>query len=329
MNSHAFIWGISTAVLALFLAVSPIPAGNPAENREKNPAIPILMFHKVDDNPRDPESVSPEQLATLFTELWRLGFHPVNISDILDNNVDRIVPKGLKPLALTADDAHRSVLFSRASGIAGEFPNSRSLVDILRDSLKPFGREPRATFFVGGVEDDRISKTPGGYFGGFMPLPEALKTMADLPGLEIGYHTLSHIRMLDMGATRVRELVLEQIAELKALGLSDRVVPILAYPYGVHPEPDGIDELRRLGFKGAVLAFPGVNEARYASLPVCEYDGKLLTDPYKLPRVGIGSRLYAPNDSPQKGTFLPIDPLEDFRKDVLGAIPLLYESSGP
>ena len=324
MDRRTFLRIMGAAGLALVLPSFPALA----ESRGEVSAIPILMFHKVDDNPRDPESISSEQLAALLAELWRIGFHPVNMSDILDNQVDRVVPKGLKPVGITADDAHRSVVFSRLSRTDGELPNARSLLEILQDSLKPFGREPRATIFVSRVEDDRITNQQGGYFGNYMPLSVVLQTLEAMPGLEIGYHTVSHTRMLNMDASQVRELIEEQIADFKTLGIVDQVVPVLAYPYGVRPASEGIAELRRMGFKGAVLAFPGVREARYDTLPTCNYNGTLLTDPFLIPRVSIGSHIYAPNNSAQKGSYVAIDPLDDFRKDVLEALPNIYRSSG-
>ncbi len=293
------------------------------------PAIPVLMFHKVDDNPQDPESLSSTQLAALLDYLWANGFCPVNISDILDNRVDKVVPKGLKPVAITADDAHRSVMFSRADSAHAQQRNARSLVQILRASLQGPGYAPRATFFAGRVEDDRISKQPAGYFGGNKPLDAIMDSLNALPGLEIGYHTVRHIGMRNLGADETRRIIQEQQADFAKLGVLERVAPILAYPYGLTPTRAGLDELRRLGFKGAVLAFPGLREATFDALPACEYNGRLLTDPFLIPRVCIGAHTYPwKQQASKKAAYLPINPLEDFRKDALEAAPDIYISKG-
>lgn len=278
-------------------------------------ALPILMFHKVDDAPRFPEDISSGQLAALFASLWAQGFYPVNMSDVLDGKVDSVVPKGLKPVGITADDAHRSVLFSRENMPEAGLANARSLLDILRDSLAGLGIAPRATLFVSEVGDVRVSRKPGGYFGNLVPLTEALASLAGMPQVEIGCHTRRHLRMDQMSVHEVERAVLDQKGLFEDLGLSRRLAPILAYPYGVRPSAKGLECLRGLGLKGAVLAFPGVGEASYSSIPSCEYDGKLVTDPFLIPRVCIGSHLYAPKST--GGGYTAIDPLEDFRKDVL------------
>jgi hypothetical protein len=70
-----------------------------------------------------------------------------------------------------------------------------------------------------------------------------------------------------------------------------------------------------------VLAFPGVNEAGYSSLPVCRYSCTgVITPRFHIPRVNIGAYTYAP-----KGGTAPIDPLDDFRKDV-GGISGVYQA---
>jgi hypothetical protein len=79
--------------------------------------------------------------------------------------------------------------------------------------------------------------------------------------------------------------------------------------------------LEELDFLGAVLAFPGVNEAGYAGLPVCRYSRTGLATPrFHIPRVNIGAYIYAP-----RGGAAPIDPLDDFRKDA-GSIPDVYRA---
>ncbi len=321
MHRRTFLRAMGTCI-----AVSLMPLSAPAQNGA--PAIPVLMFHKVDDVPHDPESISSAQFAALLANMWATGFYPVNMSDILGNSVDRIVPKGLKPVGITADDAHRSIVFSRAAGSREGQRNVRSLTEILRDSLKPFGRIPRATFFVGRVEDDRVSKRPEGYFGNYTSLSAVMEGIKDMPGVEIGYHTVRHTRMSNMDANQVREIIKEQMDDFKALGVLERVSSILAYPYGVRPSPEGIAQLRRMGFKGAVLAYPGVREAMYDTVPSCAYDGTLLTDPFLIPRVCIGSHAYAYRNAAKSGSFVPIDPLEDFRKDVTEALPDIYVSKG-
>ena len=328
MERRTFLRGLSASLL---LGGLPLPArARPREVlRQGLPALPILMFHKVDDAPRYPEDVSSGQLQGLLAELWKRGYRPVNMSDILENRVDSIVPKGMKPVGITADDSHRSVVFSRQTAAHSEQRNALSLVEILGDSLRDYGYGPRATFFLSGVGDDRYSTRAAGYFGGSLPLPAVLDALATMPGLETGYHTLRHTRMKDMGPEQVRAVMEEQMRDFARSGVLERVSRILAYPYGVKPTEQGIYQLREMGFKGAVLAYPGTREARYQSTPPCVYDGQLMTDPFLIPRVCIGARTYAPMTAATAGAYAAIEPLDDFHKDVEETWPQLYVSRGP
>ena len=128
---------------------------------------------------------------------------------------------------------------------------------------------------------------------------------------------------------QVRALLEDQMKDFKRLGMLDRVVRILAYPFGVKPTDNGLLGLRELHFLGAVLAFPGVREARYADVPLCVYDGKLMTDPFLIPRVCICARTYAYGAAAVSGTYDDIDPIDDFAKDVEKAVPRPYVSRGP
>lgn len=305
-------------------ATTPVP-----ERLVSNlPALPILMLHKVDDQPRYPEDLSTAQFAAVLDYAWSKGFRPVNISDIVQGRVDAVVPKGLKPLGITADDAHRSVIFSRATAKHSEQRNAQSMVEILGNSVRPYHCDVRATFFLSSVGDDRHSGKAGGYFGDNLPLPDVLDALAVMPGVEVGYHTRRHTRMGGMGPEQVKAVLQDQIRDFERLGVLDRVQRLLAYPYGVRPTEQGMHTLRELGFTGAVLAYPGVREARYNTVPECVYDGKLMTDPFLIPRVCIGAYIYAHNASPRAGAHIPIDPLEDFRKDVERALPNIYVSRG-
>lgn len=327
MHRRFFLRGLGAALgMALLPPVSTVFSKHAFARQNSTPALPILMFHKVDDSPRYPEDISTDQLLTLFDYLWKQGFYPVNMSDILTSQVDALVPRGKKPVGITADDAHRSVVFSQNTAPHAEQRNARSLVDILCASAKNAGLEARATLFLSCVGDDRISREPEGYFGNTRPLGDILAMLADTPGIETGFHTVPHVRMTNMDGPQVRSLMEQQIADFSRRGVGAKALRILAYPYGIRPSDAGIAALKDMGFLGAVLAFPGNDEAAYTTVPACLYDGSLKTDPFLVPRVCVGARTYS-----RKGAvhpYQPIDPLEDFRKDVENALPLLYTSTG-
>jgi len=303
ISRRRFLAGLAATLAACGLGSSGADAA-PAEG-----AIPILMFHKVCDTPRRPEEISPEQLARLFDHIWRQGFAPLNMRDILLGRVDAELPKGRKALGVTADDAHPSVIFSRKEH--PQAATSRSFAAIFADSAHRAGLVPRATFFLSGQS----------YFGGKHALAGVLDQFAPLPGLECGYHTRGHPKMTGWGYRQTRQILEDQMEDFKTQGVFERIPRILAYPYGLPPDDEGLRALADLAFLGAALAFPGVNEANYTGLPVCRYSRTgLLTPRFHIPRVNIGAYVYA-----RGGGAAPIDPLDDFHKDV-ETIPDAYQA---
>lgn len=306
-------------------APPPAPGGDgvPAEL----PAIPILMFHRIDEKPHSPEGISSEQLTRVLEYAWEQGYYPVNMSDIFLGRVDEIVPRGRMPLGITVDDAHRSVIFSRKTTIHADQRNERSFIEIFGDSTTRHNLPPRATLFLSAVVA-RHTGPDGGYFGGQMSLAGVLDALSVMPGVEAAYHTRRHPRMRAMGFKQTRAVMEDQMEQFRALGVLDRIARILAYPYGARPDDQGVQALRELGFLGGVLAFPGVREGRYDEVPLCYYDGRLLNDPFLVPRVGIGALTYAFGAITAGERFREIDPVEDFRKDAQ-SIPRTYRSRGP
>jgi len=303
ISRRRFLAGLAAAFAACGLGISVADAA-PGEG-----AIPILMFHKVCDRPRSPEEISPEHLTRLFDLIWQQGFAPLNMRDILLGRVDAALPKGRKALGITADDAHPSVIYSRKEH--QQAAASHSFVAIFADSAHRAGLAPRATFFLSGQS----------YFGGKRALVRVLDQLAPLQGLECGYHTRRHPRMTGWGYRQTRQALEEQMEDFKAQGVFERIPRILAYPYGLPPADAGLRALEDLDFLGAALAFPGVNEANYAGLPVCRYSRMgLLTPRFRIPRVNIGAYVYSAG-----GGAAPIDPLDDFRKDA-GTIPDVYQA---
>jgi len=287
----------------------------------EKPGIPIAMFHKVDESPRYPEDLSSAQLGGIFNYAWDLGFYPVNMSDILRGRVDRVVPRGLKPLGITCDDTHRSVIYTLEQSKHQDQRNQRSFYEIFTSSAAARGFDPRATLFASENSNDRLPE-PGGYFGNTSALPAILKTMAKTPAVELAYHTRTHKRMSKMGYDETAASLKDQMEQFAQMGVADRVVKILSYPYGLPPSDKGIAALKDLGFIGAVEAMPGVNEGRSGEAPLCDYDGKLLAPPFHIPRINIGPGGY---DRNFKIYFA--DPVSDFDKDIRNRGPL-YLSKG-
>ncbi len=295
------------------------------------PAIPIVMFYRVTDKPSFPEDISSEQLNAVFHYAWNLGYRPVNISDIIAGTVDTLVPKGYMPLGITTDGAHPSMVFSQSSAPTmaekGIIQNARSFIQVLGESIQSVNYAPRATMFLSAVrtEAKNIGVTP--YFGGEIPLRSIADALTTMPGIEFGYQTRRHTQLNKLNETQVRPLIEEQMQDFQNVGMLERVSRIIAYPFGGLPKDSVLMTLRDLQFIGGVLTFPGTMESRYKEVPQCIYDGKLMMDPFRIPRVGIGASTYAQGYGATKTT--PINPVDDFRKDVEKALPRPYVSRGP
>ncbi len=288
-------------------------------------AIPILAFYRIHDTPRFPEDISSQQLSAVFAHAWALGYRPVNMSDILLNRVDAVVPKGFKPLGITCDGAHASVIFSASTASTGAdtgpLGNAQSFVEVFANSLQNIA-VPRATLFLSIPNGKKTS----GYFGSVMPLKDIADVLQVMPHMEFGYQTKFYTSLGSVTGPLMRQIVEFQMEELQKEHMFERVVRIMAYPFSSRPTDAGLMALRDLQFLGGVLTYPGVGEAHHVQVPQCLYDGKLMMDAFHVPRVAVGSHVYAPGTKPVKNP--PIDPIQDFTKDVVKAIPKVYVSRG-
>ncbi|MBP5211217.1 MAG: polysaccharide deacetylase family protein [Pyramidobacter sp.] len=278
--------------------------------------VPVLMFHRVHDTPKFPEQSSTAQLTALFNSLWKYGWAPVSVSDLASGRLDSVVPKGKKPVVITIDDGHPSVIYSAAQFPELELGNQKSFLTVLCETAKAYGLTPRGTAFI--CEDDA-----GGYFGAREPLSAALARIhAAAPHFEVGYHTREHRFMKYMTPAQVRDALVSQREQFRALGVLGQIAPVLAYPYGFAPDFGPQALLSELGFTAAVLAFPGRDEYRDDRISFCGYDGVLECDRFLIPRPNIGAVGYAPRTK----RFFPIDPTSDFVKDTAGVA--FYVSRG-
>ncbi len=288
-------------------------------------AIPILAFYRVHDEPRFPEDISSQQLAALFAHAWSLGYRPVNMSDIMLGRVDSVVEKGFKPLGISCDGAHASIIFSSITAPKGTdrgpLNNAHSFVEVFANSLQNIAL-PRATVFLSIPR----GKKNNGYFGSVMPLKDIADVLRVMPHMELGYQTKFYTALGGVNGPTMREIVEFQMEELHKEQMLERVVRIMAYPYSARPTDAGLMALRDLQFLGGVLTYPGVGEAHHKEVPQCLYDGKLMMDSFHVPRVAVGSHVYAQGSTPIKNP--PINPIDDFTKDVVKAFAKPYVSRG-
>ena len=279
-------------------------------------AVPVLMFHRICDAPKYPEEISTAQLEALFNFLWKSGWAPASVSDLAAGRLDEVVPRGKKPVVLTIDDGHPSVIYSAAQHPALKLNNRKSFLTVLCETCRAHRLEPRATAFI---------SESGGYFGGRERLSSALARIHNsAPNFEAGYHTRAHKLMKSMTPAQFRAALVSQREQFRSLGVLKSIAPVLAYPYGIAPAFGPQSILKELGFTAAVLAFAGNGEQKFSRIPRCRYDGTLKSDRFLIPRASIGARGYAFR---KKGSFV-IDPIADFKKDTAFPDVTYYVSKG-
>ena len=285
--------------------------------------IPILMFHKVCDQPVYPEDISPEQLKAVLEYALQCQYRFVTMSDIVTGRVDSLVPEGYKPLGITVDDAHQSVVFSRNDVFHPDLQNSRSFIEILQAAASRYHCQARATLFICRVGNNRFCAKPEEYFGGHLPLATLVQRLqSNAPGVEMGYHTRDHQDLSGCTAAPIRTVLYDQIEDFRQLGVLQHIAPVFAYPFGEEPKKSARKAVAEMGFQGAFLAFPDKYELDEEQI-YYSYEKKLQSNYFRIPRINIGSWVYA-----QRNTFELIDPVRDFQNNVEKRNTGIYVSQG-
>ena len=167
----------------------PTPTSQPSPGLPANELgqVPVLMHHMIRSDRVGAYDQTPEEFRAELDYLWRHGYTPVNVGDLIAGDLD--VPKGMTPVAFTFDDATTyqidftrdgSVVPATAVGIMLEFARTHP------------GFVPKGTFYV--------NRTP---FGNDSLAKRALAWLT-ANGFEIGNHTHSHVPLRTVGEEEVR-----------------------------------------------------------------------------------------------------------------------------
>ena len=154
--------------------------------------VPVVMHHQIRPDRVGGFDQTPEEFRAELLELWKRGFAPVSVGDLLDGLPD--LPKGKSPVVMTFDDSTTSQLTLDDSGR----PTAESAVGIMLDFARTHpGFVPRGTFYVlrepfGGVDD-----------GG-----RTLRWLVD-NGFELGNHTHDHLALRTLDDTEVQRQLVE------------------------------------------------------------------------------------------------------------------------
>ncbi len=209
----------------------PVTAGDgPAEEAEDerppDPAevganelgmIPVLMYHRVVEDPQSVYDRSPEGFRAELERLFGEGYWPITVAELASGAID--VPAGTTPVALTFDDATREQAALDGDGHWA----ADTAVGILTDVAEAHGVEPTASFYVNAEP-----------FGGGADA-EAVLARLHAEGYELGNHTATH---RDLSGLSGEEVTAELAAGVRVItDVVDDEVTTMALPLGRWPDP--------------------------------------------------------------------------------------------
>jgi peptidoglycan/xylan/chitin deacetylase (PgdA/CDA1 family) len=214
--------------------------------------LKILLYHFIGRLPEDPFklSISPERFQEHMNYLKRRGLRGVSVRELHQ----AVVAGGGRDLVgITFDDGYKDFL--------------QVAVPVLEDL------EFSATVFaVGGMLGGENS-----WEHGWTPRPRlTLLDAADLRevssrGMEVGSHSMSHVKLTNLGPEQLEEEV-EGSRHLLSEVL-DEEVQTFSYPYGGF-DSAVLEAVRRAGYAYACATPPQVDQNQYAlpRIPVADDD---------------------------------------------------------
>jgi peptidoglycan/xylan/chitin deacetylase (PgdA/CDA1 family) len=181
--------------------------------------IPILMYHRVHPGASGDYDLTPSEFRAELQRLWREGYVPVRVVDVVEGNLD--VPAGKSPVVLTFDDS--SVEQFGYTG-KGKIDPDTAIGILLDFARKHEGFEATASLYV----NQRPFNSSD--------FPKMLKDL-HARGFELGNHTAEHRDLRASSPDEVRR----QLALGKKV-ITDAVpnaeVATLSLPLGLSPRPE-------------------------------------------------------------------------------------------
>lgn len=242
--------------------------------------IPVLMYHEVGGKPypRDPHLVrSVADFRKDLELLYEAGFRPVNLSDVVNNNID--IPAGTSPVVLTFDDARESQfrLIETADAMKID-PNSAVGVMDAFHKKHPDWRM-RATFFVLPKSDRTMEP-----FGkpGLGQADDKFKYIVE-NGMELANHSTYHKDMSRMSPAQLQEEIGN--AHNKILEAAPNAkLQVIALPMGKFPrDKNHLKYLLKGTYQGKTYEYKAAFLAAYRPMPSPVSKGY---NPLKLERIG-------------------------------------------
>jgi peptidoglycan/xylan/chitin deacetylase (PgdA/CDA1 family) len=224
--------------------------------------IPVIMYHEIGGKPipSDPGLVrAVDSFKKDLEMLYAANFRPVNISDVLNNDID--VPAGTSPVVLTFDDARESQfrLIDTGSTLKVD-PNSGMGI------MAAFHQEHpdwpmRATFFV--LPKSNLTMEPFGQLGmGAQKLNYIVEQ-----GMEIGNHSIHHRNMSRMTPAQIQAEIGGAHNSILAAAPKARI-QVVALPMGRYPrDKRNWTYLVKGSYEGKSYQYKGAMRAAYRAVP--------------------------------------------------------------
>jgi len=222
--------------------------------------IPILMYHEIGGKPyaRDPALVrTVADFKKDLELLYAAGFRPVNLSDVLNNDIK--LPPGKSPVVITFDDARPSQ-FRLIETADERRVDPNCAVGILQAFHKKHSDwEVRATFFV--LPRSTRTQEPFGQPGS----DDKFRYLVE-QGMELANHSIYH--------RSFRSMTPEQI-QAEVGGAHNRIleaapnakISAIALPMGVYPRKKYWPYLLRGTHEGKTYQYKAALQAAWRPIP--------------------------------------------------------------
>ena len=190
--------------------------------------IPVLEYHKI-GTPEAEWTRTPENFGQDIAKLKESGFYPINLSDMVERNID--VPAGKTPVVLTFDDSSPGQFHLNDDGSI----DPQSGIGILNAATEAGDWAQKATFFL--LLD--VQPDNNVVFGQPDMKQEKVQQLVEM-GYEVGSHTISHLNLKEAYTEdAVKQLALSK-GEIEAMAGGGYRVSSLSVPFGEYPADDGI-----------------------------------------------------------------------------------------
>ncbi|WP_219419389.1 polysaccharide deacetylase family protein [Pseudonocardia nigra] len=222
---------------------APAPPVDPAEVQANElGSVPVLMYHRLVDDPVSVYDRTPEGFRAELERLAREGYVPVTTAEFAAGEMD--IPAGKHPVVLTFDDGDPSTITIGPDNA----PAEGTAVQILQQvaAANP-GFRPVASMYVNADP-----------FGGGAAGEKALRWLHE-NGFEVGNHTFGHTNLRLASAAEGEQDIARGDRFIRE-AVPGYEPTTLALPFGARPR-DAESALRGSGYDYTGVLLVGANPA--------------------------------------------------------------------